>query len=292
MNHWNIRLFGQLTVNHGDKEPINLSCAKERELLSYLTLRRHRTQQRDLLATTLWGDTTTDRAKKNLRTTLWKLRADSTIEAESQPLILSTKNWVRLNPDTGVWADVHVIESVYDQIHGKPAEHLAPEEVDLLRDTMRLYSGPLLEGWSHNWCWAARERLQQVYLELADKLMAYYEVHRCSDLGIGVGLRILREDPALERTHRRMMRFYLNTGDRTAALRQYSRCIVILQEELGVEPSPATRALHEQIRIDKHLPSQTTPPETASPDLDSLLDSLSSLQTQLSEIRQMIIQST
>jgi hypothetical protein len=40
-------------------------------------------------------------------------------------------------------------------------------------------------------------------------------------------------------------------GDRTAALRQYERCVRALAEELGVEPQKHTTQLYEQIRADR-----------------------------------------
>ena len=48
------------------------------------------------------------------------------------------------------------------------------------------------------------------------------------------------------------MRLHYLAGDRTAALRQYERCLIALREELQVPPAQATEDLCKQIRAD-HL---------------------------------------
>ena len=51
-----------------------------------------------------------------------------------------------------------------------------------------------------------------------------------------------------EPTYRALMRLHALNGDRTAAVRAYHDCAAILQRELGVEPSRATRELYERLR--------------------------------------------
>ena len=49
-------------------------------------------------------------------------------------------------------------------------------------------------------------------------------------------------------------------GQRSAALAQYERCRRVLEEELGVEPSPKTTALYEQIRSGEFVDKGPSPP--------------------------------
>jgi hypothetical protein len=81
--------------------------------------------------------------------------------------------------------------------------------------------------------------------------MDYCEAHLDYETGILYGGRILRVDPAQERTHRRLMRLHYLSGDRTAALRQYQQCECALRENLNVKPARRTVALYEQIRADQ-----------------------------------------
>lgn len=90
-----------------------------------------------------------------------------------------------------------------------------------------------------------------MYLVMLDKLMEFCEAQQQYETGLAYGSRILRHDPARERTHRRLMRLHCMSGDRTSALRQYQHCVVALEEELGVRPARPTEALYEQIRADR-----------------------------------------
>jgi DNA-binding SARP family transcriptional activator len=112
---------------------------------------------------------------------------------------------------------------------------------------VQLYGGDLLEGWYQDWCLYERERLQNIWLAILEKLMAYSESHDAYEEGMVYGRCVLRFDRAHERTHRRMMRMQYLAGDRTAALRQYERCRTALDEELGVEPAKRTEMLYQQI---------------------------------------------
>ncbi len=81
--------------------------------------------------------------------------------------------------------------------------------------------------------------------------MIHSEEHHEYEAGQGYGSIILRYDRARESTHRQLMHLQYKAGDRTAALRQYERCIRALDEELSVKPQKRTTALYEQIRADR-----------------------------------------
>jgi DNA-binding SARP family transcriptional activator len=100
-----------------------------------------------------------------------------------------------------------------------------------------------------------------MFLMMLDKLMAYSEAAGRYENGISYGARILGCDRAREHTHRRLMRIFYLSGDRTSALRQYDRCVTALREELGVKPARKTTALLDQIRDDR---VETVDPQLAS----------------------------
>jgi len=82
---------------------------------------------------------------------------------------------------------------------------------------------------------------------MLDKLMGYSESHELFDMGLRYGKLSLRQDKARECTHQRLMRLHVLRGDHAGALRQYDRCVVALDEELGVEPSEVAIAFYQQI---------------------------------------------
>jgi DNA-binding SARP family transcriptional activator len=65
---------------------------------------------------------------------------------------------------------------------------------------------------------------------------------------IGLAWRVLENDRAHEDAYRLLMRAHAALGERSSALRIYTRCVAVLREELGVEPLPETVALYNTLR--------------------------------------------
>lgn len=294
-----VSLFGRFQIQWGDAALEHLEAAKVQELLCFLLIYRNRPYTRETLANLLWNDYSATQSKKYLRQTLWKLQATlHDLDQEANSILTVDPEWVQINDHACLWTDMEEFEQIYDKTKGIEGKDLDEWGALEIKQAVALYRGDLLEGWYQDWCVYERERFQNIYLTLLDKLIGYCEKHGEYDEGLAYGALVLRQDHAREITHRQMMRLYMLSGDRTQALRQYQRCVQALQEELNVEPSRSTRALHEQILGD-NLTESSRPfsADTASENdsLDDVLgrlkqarDMLSHLQTQLqSDIRQL-----
>ena len=226
--------------------------AKVQELFTYLLLHRERPVSREAVAALLWRDTYSGQPKKHLRQALWQLQSIVDAHAAGQPQVLLVEaDWVHVNPACGFWLDVAVFEQAFDATSGITGDRLDPGRAQVLAAASELYRGDLLEGCYEDWCLFERERLQNAYLAMLDKLMVRCQATGAYEIGIGYGERVLRIDRAHERTHRRLMRLRYLDGDRTAALAQYEHCEAALRDELGVRPARATTSLYEQIRADR-----------------------------------------
>jgi DNA-binding SARP family transcriptional activator len=183
-------------------------------------------------------------------------------------------------------------ERAFESARGERGKELGDERAGELRAAVRLYRGDLLEGWYQDWCLFERERLQNMYLLMLDKLMGYCEARADYEEGQHFGGLILRHDRAREGAHRRLMRLHHRAGDRTAALRQYERCVTALREELGVAPDRQTAALHREIRADAGQDESPAPaPAEASaqqPDAEGLPLSLTDVLGRLRQLQQIV----
>lgn len=301
MSQIKINLFGKFTAQRAEQSLSGFDVFRTQELFSYLLVRRDRPHTRETLATLLWGETPSEKAKKYLRQTLWHLQTalDAPGPGPAQPLLLAEHDWVRLNLSDSVRLDVADFEEAHAQARGVTGRELSAEQFASMRRAAALYTGDLLEGWYQDWCLYERERLQNKYLTLLDKLLGYCVAHQDYEAGQFYGVLLLRQDRAHERTHRQLMRLHYHAGDRTAALRQHERCRAALREELGVEPDRRTAALCEEIRSDRlaapsHAPTPG-PREAAEPEpeppgesLPDLLAHLHQLQTVLAETQRRV----
>jgi DNA-binding SARP family transcriptional activator len=263
-----------------------------------LLLFRENPHSRESLANLLWSDVPTTKSKSYLRKTLWQLQTalDSEDLLGEPNVLLVDPEWVQINTTSAFWLDVAEIERAFHLVHGVPGEKLDFEAFEKLQRTVDFYRGDLLEGWYQEWCLRERERLQSIFLILLDKLMSYCEAKGNYEDGLVYGMRILQFDQARERTHRSLMRLYYQGGYRTEALRQYQRCVEILDMELGVQPSKQTTTLYEQIRSDGFFATTAgfsmNMGKTGAnePPLGDVLTSLISLQKDLNSIQAQIQQ--
>jgi DNA-binding SARP family transcriptional activator len=288
------RLFGKFTAQQESGLLKRLDASKDQELLSYLLIYRSRSHSREALAALLWGDTSTEKSKKYLRQALWHIQSalDAGESANNQVLLVG-HDWVQLNLQSDFWVDLAVFEQGFANASGVSGKDLDQLNAEMLKEAVRLYRGDLLEGWYQDWCLFERERFQNMYLSMLDKLVAYSEEYCDYDAGQGYGTMILRYDPARERTHRQLMYLQYRAGDRTGALRQYERCVRALNEELDVAPQQSTTVLYEQIRADQvkeRKSAVTTATAPSSPSVPEVLTRLKRLQSVLSAAQKRIQQ--
>lgn len=242
------KVLGRFEGCESEGRSVQIDAGKIPQTLAYLLVHYDRPHRREILAGTLWCTHSEVQARKNLRQSLWLIQNRIVQEGDqSVPLLIKDKDWVRINADA-VWLDLMELANAFRLVHGIPGERMTPQEAGALRAATSLYRGDLLEGWAHQWCVYERERIRVMYLSMLEKLLGYCEACGECEQGLAYGERLLRHDRAHERAHRRIMRLSYAAGDRTGALRQYERCRVALEQELGVGPSQTTKRLYELIR--------------------------------------------
>lgn len=282
------QLFGKLKVRNNSQPVIGLDKRKEQELLCYLLIHPDRPHPRETLASLLWGDTSTDKSRKYLRQALWHLHT-TLKEVQPGPIeVLSAEHdWVQLNLES-CSVDVATFECAFVNTQGVPSKELDRTGAELLKTAVALYKGDLLDGWYSDWCLFERERLQNMYLTMLDKLMNYSMEHRQYEAGVSYGSEILRYDRASERTYRQLMLMKYSAGDRTGALRLYDRCVAALHEELAVKPERKTTHIYEQIRTGG-LAEMDQPDQTLmDSSLTEILNRLKRLQSVLAVVQKRV----
>jgi DNA-binding SARP family transcriptional activator len=285
MGRIKIRLFNKLSIESDGVMVPKLETRKAEELLSYLLINRDSPHTRERLADILWeGDLSPEQSKGYLRKALWQLQSQLD-QYSAKDMIVTEGEWLQINSQFEFWLDIAIFENAFRITQGTKGCDLNQKQFQITQFAVENYKGDLLDGWFQDWCMYERERFQFLYLSMLDKLMDHCEASKKLEDGLVYGHTILRYDHAREHTHRRLMKLYYLSGNRTAALRQYERCILALHEELDVGPAESTRSLKELI-ADDNLNYELEPIQTDQKDsLHFLLHHLTTIQKDLGNIQ-------
>jgi predicted ATPase/DNA-binding SARP family transcriptional activator len=205
---------------------------KTTSLLAYLLLHNRKPQSRERLATLFWGEVADERARHSLRTALAALRKDM-----GSDLLLSDRETVQVSPELPIWVDALELQQY--------ADSAAPREYAGLQDALDLYQGDLLPDFYDEWILREREHYRALHLDLLLDMTQLMRSRSEYGRAVEYAERVLDTDPANERAHQHLIFCRLAMGDRNGALRQYEECRRMLQEDLAVDPSPATTGLYQ-----------------------------------------------
>src|SRR4030095_16367938 len=122
-----ITLFGKLCLWGGDGQLlVGFDARKIQELVCYLLLHRDHPYPREVLASLLWSDCSTEQSKKYLRQTLWQLQ--NAIERQGDlingRLLRVEPDWVTLDSQADLWLDVAVFEQAFPPVQNTQGRDL------------------------------------------------------------------------------------------------------------------------------------------------------------------------
>jgi len=245
--------------------PLSIPRRQVRALLYRLAVQL-RPVSRDHLCFLLWSDEPDAMARRNLSRLLPQLRM-----ALPEPAALKvSKDAIALDRESVV-SDTALFQRLLAQLEGEP-------RIDDLTRAVDLYRGAFLDGFSlpsaaefEVWASLERERWQELYLRALATLIDEHAAQDHLAEAIGCAERYLETDDLAETVHRRLIELYTASGERGAALRQYERCVTVLERELGVSPLPQTQAVYQAILSGAPVaeaPSSREPTPSLLPELD------------------------
>lgn len=264
MSTLRIYCFGSLRIEYDGQPLPPFPTQKVRSLLAYLLIHRHSPHGRTRLAGLFWSDMPEEQARRNLNTTLWRLRR--LLEPPPIPpgtYLLAEGDTLAFNSASHYWLDVDEFRSRIEVAKSQPPS--APAEIQNLQAAVELYRAPFLEDLYDDWVLREQEWLRELYLDALQRLLTGYRARGDYTAALACGQRLIATDPLREETHRELMDLYRRLGQRTAALRQYEACRQVLATELGIEPMVETVALYEQIKRQAETQTRPVPPAPPAP---------------------------
>ncbi|MEM7347373.1 MAG: BTAD domain-containing putative transcriptional regulator, partial [Chloroflexota bacterium] len=249
-----IRFFGRFQLVYNSHPVPTIHQMRQQSLLAYLILHPNIRHARRDIAFLFWPDVPEKQAFANLRKALYRLR--KSLPDSPKFLDINPKS-IRWRPDATYKLDIFEFNHALQQAEEAEKKRDYPQIAQNLAIARDLYKGELLPNCYDDWILAERERLHQQFIQVLTRLGEWQETKRDYDAAIGTAQKLLRYDPLHEATHRRLMELYLLKNEPAEALRIYHACTTLLQQELAVEPSAATRQVYERIRSNNHKPPTT-----------------------------------
>ena len=247
-----ILLLGGFSITHESTPIEGINAPRLQSFLTYLILHSDTPQNRAHLAFVFWPDTSEKQARTNLRNLLYQLRhtlpnVDAFLEVNTH-----TVQW---RPDAAYGLDVDDFfdairqgEIAIQQSDGNLAQEALMKAIDI-------YHGYLLPSCYDDWIMPFREKLYQAYLTGLGRLVTILEEQREYASAIHFAQQLLQNDPLQEETYRQLIRLNALNDNRVGALRAYHVCETVLQRELNVKPSQATREAYERLLGEEGKPS-------------------------------------
>jgi DNA-binding SARP family transcriptional activator len=212
-----------------------------RQLLKALLSRPGRRMTRDEVIELLWPESDSDAAGTNLRSTLHAMRR--ALEPEDAPterlgVVFADRESVWLRPDVELWVDADMFEQIVEQ------GHRATDPLPHLQRASAMYQGDYLpDDVYEDWSMQRREALKRTWIDVQFELANQHIAQGEPEAAIIELQRLLAADHTEERAAQELMRLLLQLRRRAEALRVFQTLEQALREDIGVEPSEASRDL-------------------------------------------------
>src|ERR671910_2821131 len=248
-----LRTLGGLTIED-EKGPLAGAIARKRSLalLALVAMSTEQGMSRDRLLAYLWPESDTDRARNNLKQTLFQLRQDL-----HENVFVRTPGALRLDPNA---ISIDACDFQAALARGNPTT------------AVTLYRGPFLDGFYlpglvefERWVDFERASLAQRYAgaveTLADTAAGLGDHHGAADWW----RRLAAVDPLSSRYALGLMRSLAQAGDRAAALEHARVYQELVQTDLETSPDPEVAEYVKQLRGMFGRWTAAATPKAASP---------------------------
>jgi DNA-binding SARP family transcriptional activator len=278
-----VQLFGPLVVANGERRvgPRDFSGVKPRQVLEILLAARGRRVPKDRLAEMLWSKELPQNMTGALATYVSVLRR--ALEAMGQPgrdLVVTETEAYRFAVEN---ADLDLDR--FDRLAEQATAAPTGEKRRLLDEALALVHGDVLEDepyadWAEDIRATYRARVLAAHLDASEAALA----ERDHDAALRHSEAAAAIDGYCERAHRLAMLALYALGRQHEALDVYLRLRRHLDDDLGLEPMPATKALHASVLRQEDVNELLPRPTSPSPGLVSLSEAPLTLLGRVEEL--------
>lgn len=248
MKKLEIYLLGNIEIRLDNQSILEKLSSKAIALLCFLSANKGKKFGRDKLAAYFWNGVNIESARYNLRYNFWNIRKIINENKLSEDILISTKDSCMINPNYDFYIDIFHLDKILNSIE---KSHDIKANLD---DAKKLFRGEFLEEFYikncpefNDWIFYERAKFQRTYEDILCKLIDLHYEDKGYDQAINLLEEMLNINPFKEELYLKLMRIYIDLGDRNSAIKQYERCENILREELNIRPMEDIRNLYEDL---------------------------------------------
>jgi WD40 repeat protein/DNA-binding SARP family transcriptional activator len=245
-----ITLAGRIAVrtDHGVLDERALPGRQPRVAFAVLVLERHRPVSLEELASSLWGEQRPATWQPALRGVISRVRSFTVASGLGRgDTLRSDAGAYHLHPLADVEVDLEVAAAQVTSADEALRRGAAEEAIADAAEARGVLARPLLSGAQSDWLESRRRELTLLLLRALELLArGRLELGQVTE-SLVAAEAALELDPYRESTYRTMMAAHEQAGNPAEGLVTYERCRRLLADELGVDPSSATRALQLEL---------------------------------------------
>jgi DNA-binding SARP family transcriptional activator len=225
-----LSVLGGFALHSG--ETIHDALPHEAQHLLALLALRDRLMSRSAVAGTLWPDASEMHAYASLRSAL------SRLSEVAHDAIVITGADLCLAP--GVVVDLRDARALAHRLLDAIG---IPATADATAEAIQLLSEDCLPDWYEDWAIIESEQWRQLRLHALDALAVHLTAAGHFGDAVAAALAAVRADPLRESACAALIRVHLAEGNQSEAIRAFEQYRALLARDLGIEPTPALRAL-------------------------------------------------
>ncbi|MGN1387872.1 MAG: response regulator [Bacillus sp. (in: firmicutes)] len=238
-----IQYFKEFAV-YDQEELIKWKTNKAKELFAYLFMHQHTYIHRDTLINILWPEQDYKKAKIQLHTNISYLRKTCAAIGIEKALHFTNESY-RLQMKEYI-CDAESFENFTNN-------GLTNENIKEAEQVIALYAGDYTEKNAYVWALSKSKLLKEKLLSLLQQLIDFFTETKDNQKKQFYLQLLLTHDPYCEPAIRQLIQHHLQSGNRMEAIILYKDFALLLEEELGIQPEPATSSLLKIVFPDSNI---------------------------------------
>jgi ATP/maltotriose-dependent transcriptional regulator MalT/DNA-binding SARP family transcriptional activator len=221
---------------------------RARDILCFITSRRHHRASKDTIIDTFWGETDFEAVEKNFHPTVSHIRkALNSNQPLKQNFLLYRDGDYQLNSEFSYRIDTEEFDRLLSEGENARRARQFDECIGSYESALKLYRGEFMQGSYEPWVEEQRTYYREQYLRLLEALAGVAQTAADWPKVMQLAQLIIHDDQFREDIHCMIMRAHAALGNRGAVKDQFEALKRLLENELGVEPSAETRKLYQQL---------------------------------------------